>query len=93
MTVASTADGPAGAAGAGSAALLVVAGGAVEGPGCVEASVDRRRDGSAFLKTVLTLDKTFPIPLLSFSFSFGTVGPPCAGELMLMVWRFLRFVV
>jgi hypothetical protein len=35
----------------------------------------------------LTLDKTFPIPVLSFS--FGTVGPPCAGELMVMVWWLL----
>lgn len=45
-----------------------------------EPSLDRRRDGSAFFRTVFILDKTFPIPF--FSCSPGTDGPPCAGELM-----------
>jgi hypothetical protein len=46
-----------------------------------EPSVESRR--SAFLKTVFILDRTFPSPFFSFSFSVGTDGPPCAGELML----------
>jgi hypothetical protein len=47
----------------------------------LEPSVDRRRDGSAFLRTVFILIKTLPSPV--FSFSFGAGGPPGAGELML----------
>jgi hypothetical protein len=47
-------------------------------------TVDMRRDGSAaFFRTVFILDKTFPKPF--FSFSFGTDGPPWAGELMMTV--------
>jgi hypothetical protein len=46
--------------------------------------VESRRDGSvAFFKTVFMRSRTFPNPFFSFSFSFGTVGPPWAGELML----------
>lgn len=58
----------------------------VAAPG-FEPSVDSRREGSAFFSTVFILEKTFPIPFFSFSFSlsFGTDGPPCAGELMLAV--------
>jgi hypothetical protein len=44
-------------------------------------ALDIRREGSAFFNTVFILDKTFPIPV--FSFSLGTEGPPCAGELIL----------
>lgn len=62
------------------------AGVAEEGPAALEPpKVERRRDGSAFLRTVFILDRTFPSPFLSFS--FGIDGPPCAGELMLaVVW-------
>jgi hypothetical protein len=55
----------------------------LDGPAFAPA-VDMRRDGSAaFFRTVFILDKTFPKPFLSFS--FGTDGPPWAGELMMAV--------
>jgi len=44
--------------------------------------VDRRREGSAFLRTVFIRSRTFPKPFFSFSFSLGTEGPSWAGELM-----------
>lgn len=63
---------------------LVAAAAELDVPAFVS-SVDMRRDGSAFafFRTVFILDKTFPKPF--FSFSFGTDGPPCAGELMFAV--------
>lgn len=51
-------------------------GAALDGPGLVG-----RRCGSAFFRTVLTLAN---ILLNLFSFSFGTEGPACAGELMMI---------
>lgn len=65
---------------------MVVAAAAFDGPAFVPRVESRREDGSvAFFRTVFIRIKTFPNPFFSFSLSFGTVGPPWAGELMLAV--------